>query len=422
MEPWVFAAGSTAIASGAIATNAVLWGRAMKRIRSWKRDRRELGERLDWPRAHVFVCLKGHLPRLEASVKALALQDYAGPFRVTYIVEQTDEVLPAILRLVVDSSLMDVKIVDKVTNSTFRCGQKNYNLLHGIEHADEFDASSEVYAFCDGDLVVSPTWLSEMIHPLARRASDVSTSFHFVESQEKALLGALHGMAETWQSLAALVCQGATWGGSMAIRRSLFWEIGLAEVWRETVVDDITMFRVLKSRRIRVTSVPQFLVVSRSEIRSYRGFVRWLGRQFFFVKIYSPFWYMLLGAQMMLNGAALGVGTFQLTTRLVSGSWPYGAGVGIGAIAASACVFASFYFSRFLIPDRPPIRAWFGAALLVNLASLLACADATLRRRKLTWSDFTYFLARDGRVAEIVKVQGPESPTPDEAVVERAIA
>jgi hypothetical protein len=68
-----------------------------------------------------------------------------------------------------------------------------------------------------------------------------------------------------------------------------------------------------------------------------------------------------------------------------------------------------------------------GAALLVNAASFLACADATLRRRKLTWSDFTYFLERDGRVARVVGSRlsgapltaGPASPQEEP---ERAIA
>jgi hypothetical protein len=281
--------------------------------------------------------------------------------------------------------------------------------------------SPEIYAFCDGDLVVSSSWLAEMVRPIATGRSEASTSFHFVAPREKAILGALHGMAETWQSLAALVCNGATWGGSMAIGRESFRRAGLAEVWRETVVDDLTMSRVMKARRVRVAPVPEFLVTSRSEITSYRDFVRWLGRQFFFVKIYSPVWYAMLGTQMLCNGLALGFAGAHVVLRVTTGAWPAGLGVAIVTGLAAAGVLASFYFSRHLLPERPPVRAWFGAALLVNAASLLACADATLRRRQLTWRDLTYRLGRDGRVADIVG-HGVAHAESLEAEAERAIA
>ncbi len=416
-----FALISSGIALGAVATNAVLWARAVRRIRTWRKDRGG-GRPPEWPSAHVFVCLKGSLPRLADSIRALDAQDYEGSVRTTFIVERSDPVFAEVTRLVAGSGRMDVVGVGRVTDSALRCAQKNFNLLSGISHCESFPEPPGVYAFCDGDLVVTSSWLSEMIRPIALGKSEVSTSFHFVESRDRAVLGALHGMAETWQSIAALLCRGATWGGSMAILRSVFQGARLADVWRETVVDDLTMFRVMKARRIRVAPVPQFLVTSKSEISSYRGFVRWLGRQFFFVKIYSPFWYGVLGAQMMLNGLAIGVACWHVSSRLALGEWPSGGMVGAGTMFAAAAVFASFYFSRFLLPERPPVRAWFGAALLVNAASLLACADATFRRRKLTWSDFTYFLTRDGRVARIVGNGIDPAAPADDPVPERAIA
>jgi hypothetical protein len=414
------AAASIVISAAALATNAILWLRAMRRIRTWSRGG-SVAPPQRWPFVHVFVCMKGELPRIAESVRALEHQDYPGDARITFIVERGDPSHAPIQRLVEGSARMDVKVVGRVTESGWRCAQKNHNLLRGIDHAESGDRPPEVYAFCDGDLVVSASWLSEMIRPIAAELSEASTSFHFVESRERAVLGALHGMAETWQSIAAVLCQGATWGGSMAIRRESFQRVGLADVWRETVVDDLTMFRVMKAGRVRVAPVPQFLVSSKSEITSYRAFVRWLGRQFFFVKIYSPFWYAVLGAQMLLNGAALGVVAAHVALRLATGSWPLGAGTAIAAALAAAGVLASFYFSRFLLPEKPPVRAWFGAALLVNGTSLLACADATLRRRKLTWSDFTYVLGRDGRVADVVG-GGLVVREADAVEAERAIA
>lgn len=393
------------VAATTLGLNAGLWIVAIQSFRSWSAWRKRRPEPLRWPAAHVFVCLKGHLPEIRGTALALDSQNYPGDFRVTFVTEEPaaggDEAAAALEAVLPETSRSDHVVAGRVTDADVRCAQKNFNLLAGIRHAEAGRAGIEVYAFCDGDLLPQPRWLREMVRPIASHDGDATTSLHYAIAADNPLLGALHGLVETLQSWAALVCRGATWGGSTAIRASVFASLDLAAVWSRTCVDDLSMSRALRQSRLRVVPVPQFLVSSRSEIGSYRGFVRWLGRQFFFVKVYLPSRWHLLWMKFTLDVIAIWFAVFHISHRVVRGEWASGASAGVAAVLAAAVVLGAFQFFRYVLPERPPFRPWLGATFLAHPAALLACADATLRRKRLAWRDLTYVLERDGYVVGI---------------------
>ncbi|MCA9753124.1 MAG: glycosyltransferase, partial [Gemmatimonadetes bacterium] len=352
------------------------------------------------------VCLKGDLPRLPETVAALRQQEYVGPYRVSFVTEATSEdgedAACQLAPLLVEGDHLEHVVSGRVVAAGERCAQKNWNLLQGMRTARERHGAPEVWAFCDGDLVVQSNWLAEMVRPIVAGESEASTTFHYLEPSGSRVLHALHGVAETCQSLASLVVRGAAWGGSMAIRADAFERLGLERVWRRTVVDDMTLSRVLANSRLRVAAVPRFLVNGRSEIDSWRGFVKWLGRQYFFVKVYLPTHYRILWTKTCLDVATIWLGTFHVAHRLWRGTWfqdPLAAAVAIGSAVAIVSGISLF---RYLLPARPPIHSWMGASLLAPGISLLACADSTLRRRKLQWRDLTYIVDRQGTVAHVV--------------------
>jgi cellulose synthase/poly-beta-1,6-N-acetylglucosamine synthase-like glycosyltransferase len=407
------------IAGLTLAFNVGFWVRTIRGYLSWRSLERYRTDPAVWPRARIFVCLKGEMPRLPETALALDRQDYPGEFGVTFVTEacaargdvaaaRLETLLPALRR-------SDHVVAGRVLDDGMRCAQKNYNLLAGIRHGEAEHGPLEIFAFCDGDLSVQPSWLRKMVRPLATGRAEASTSFHYIAPEGRRLLAALHGILEACQSLAALVCRGATWGGSMAIRAEVFHRHGLAEIWSRTVVDDMTLSRVLQRSRLRVTPIAQFLVSSRSEITSYRSFLAWLGRQFFFVKTYLPSLYRVLGVMMALNVATLWLGTFHAAYFVIHDTWPTGIWAAATSILTGAGATTTFFLFRYLIPERPSARAWFGASILVPGASLLACGHATLRRRRLTWRDLTYFLEGDGRVSR-VQLNGATPPEAGKAV------
>jgi cellulose synthase/poly-beta-1,6-N-acetylglucosamine synthase-like glycosyltransferase len=410
------------VALATLGLNASLWLVAIRSFRSWSAWRRRRREPARWPAAHVFVCLKGHLPEIRRTAAALDSQTYPGDYRVTFVTESStadgDVAASELQAVLPHTRRCDHAVAGRVVDAKVRCAQKNFNLLAGIRHAEASRERIEVYAFCDGDLLPQPGWLTEMVRPIASHDSDATTSLHYAIAADRPLLGALHGLVETLQSWAALVCRGATWGGSTAIRASVFASLDLAAIWSRTCVDDLSMSRALRKSRLRVVPVPQFLVSSRSEIGSYRGFVRWLGRQFFFVKVYLPSRWHLLWMKFTLDVIAIWFAAFHLSHRVLRGEWASGSAAGVAAVLAAAVVLGAFQFFRYVLPERPPFRPWLGATFLAHPAALLACADATLRRKRLAWSDLTYVLEGDGDVVGITGNGKPvEPPVVEEAVV-----
>ena len=414
-----------AVTAGTLASNVYFWWRVIGGYASWRRNLSKRPDPRSWPRAHVFVCLKGALPRLEETVRSLETQDYPGRYRITFITEESaeqgDEAASTLADILAGTTLCDHVVAGRVMDRDARCAQKNWNLLAGIRHAERAHGAVEVFAFCDGDLLVLPSWLREMTKPLATGAGDASTSFHCVDPAGRKVLAALHGMAETCQSMAAFVCHGATWGGSMAILSHVFRRHRMAEIWGRTVVDDMTLSRAMKGLRLTVVPVPRFLVSSRSEIDGYRTFVRWLARQFFFVRLYLPHMYRALWTKMGLDVATLWLAAYHLAHRIVHHTWPAGPLAGFAVSAVCASLLGSFLLFRYLLPDRPPARAWIPAAFLVPGAGLLACAQASFRRRRLTWRDLTYVVDRHGHVSRIERTAPLRAAgLPDPAVEEAA--
>ena len=415
------------IAALALAFHSYFWGRTLRGYLSWRRLLSRQPDPATWPRTHVFVCLKGVLPRLAETLRALDTQDYPGAYRVSFITEggaaDGDEAAGALGTLLEGLSRCDHVVAGRVLDHDARCAQKNWNLLGGIRHAEGSHGPVDVYAFCDGDLLVRPTWLREMVKPLATGAGDASTTFHCVEPDGRRVLAALHGIAETCQSMAALVCRGAAWGGSMAIAAKVFRRHRLEEIWGRTVVDDMTLSRLIQGSSLKVVPVPRFLVSSRSEIDGYRGFVRWLGRQFFFVRVYLPSLYRALGAKVVLDVAALWMAAYHVGHRFVHGVWPAGEAAGVAVTLVATSLLTTFWLFRFLLPERPSARAWIPASFLVPGASLLACASASLQRRRLTWRDLTYVVDRQGHVSHVERTcPAPLAPEPPAPLPEEAAA
>ena len=414
-----------AIAAIVLGFDLVFWTQVAREHRRWRHSVHRSPEPGAWPRVQVVVCLKGRLPRIAETVEALESQDYPGPFSVTFVTEagaeRGDPAAIDLGRALAGARRCDHVVAGRVLDTGDRRAQKNHNLLAGIASAESEPGSFDAYAFHDGDLVARPEWLREMIRPIALGVGEATTSFHDVCAPAGRITEALHVLAEASQSFAALVCRD-TWGGSMAIRVDTFRRCGLSELWGRTVVDDMAMSRALRKCRVRVATVPRFLVSSETAIPRYDHFVRWLGRQFFFVKVYLPSRWFLLWTRSALGATGLGLTAFHFTWLLLEGAWPAGALAGWASLAGSVGVFAATASSRFFLPGSQPLSTWIPANLLFPGTALLACADASLRRHRLTWSDLTYQLDKEGRVSVVTAARSRPDPEQPGPITEKAAA
>jgi hypothetical protein len=80
---------------------------------------------------------------------------------------------------------------------------------------------------------------------------------------------------------------GFAWGGSTAIRRENFDEIGVKERWQGALSDDYVLTSAVRERGQRIKFAPQCLVASRAET-PFTELLEFTTRQMRITRVYSP--------------------------------------------------------------------------------------------------------------------------------------
>ena len=279
------------------------------------------------------------------------------------------------------------------------CGQKNHNLLRAIAREG---GRSEVYVFCDSDVKPDRWWLRKLISPLADEDTPVATGFRWLAPSRGYLGELLHAMLNAY--LITLIANRnfkGVWGGSMAIRREAFEKLGVAERWRETVVDDMSLSQLLVENRVDRVYVPSCLAVSHEAIPSVRGTIDWFVRQIAYIRYYlKSFWVVALIAHslnlliILSSPILLIVGAFY--RPLLWGG------------------LAGFSFTVLMMLNSLLIKStgrggwrslpWFFFSPLVWSIGAF-CLWRTTFLRSLVWRDTIYHMDKGGRVLSVVRKQ-----------------
>jgi len=145
-------------------------------------------------------------------------------------------------------------------------GQKVHNLRKAVT---EIDARTEVIAFVDSDVRPHPDWLRSLVSPLGDNNVGATTGYRWFVPPGASVFGQLRSVwnASIASALGKRSEANFCWGGSTAIRRTVFEKLNVVESWRGSVSDDFTLTRVLQQAKLPVKFVPQCLIVSFDDCR-----------------------------------------------------------------------------------------------------------------------------------------------------------
>jgi len=277
-----------------ISTLAILQGlfglldgiRSARHIRTYR-------PRSQWrPRVVVICPCKGVDPEFRANIESILNQDYA-PLRVVFVVESDDD--PASKELLnMGASVLAAGI------STIR-GQKVHNLIHAVEHAA---GDAEVYVFCDSDARFPPNWISNLIAPLDREDIAVSTGYRWYTTE----FGTFPALLRSIWNASVVTALGPhsrnfAWGGSTAIRRSVFDRIGVRNAWDRAVSDDFAVTQTARAAGMRIVFVPECLIPSPGSC-SFSELLEFTTRQIIITRVYEPkIWRLAFVGQTIFNVA-----------------------------------------------------------------------------------------------------------------------
>ena len=247
------------------------------------------------PYAAIILPCKGLDPDFENGLRKLFTQDYgvsaqervnmgSPNFEIVFSVANiTDLAYPVIKKIISEYPSVKAKLI--VAGIDNKRAQKITNQLEALK---EISPEVEILVFVDSDVIAGPDFLTRLITPLQDITIGITTGYRFYLPATFNLPGALRSL---WNRVSAWELSGEkfafAWGGAMAIRRQVFNEARIVEVWDRSADDDLAMTVAVKSLGLLVNFVPQCLVVSHGDT-SWSEVIEWTNRQLILTKVYYP--------------------------------------------------------------------------------------------------------------------------------------
>lgn len=235
------------------------------------------------PRCSIIIPCKGIPKNFQKNISSFLTLDY-DPYEVIFTVQSRDDsAVPAIRKLM----RQDQRISLVVAGIATACSQKNHNMLAAIENAH----GPDVYVFADSDIQPEKNWLSDMVSPLSKPDITVATGFRWLYSAT----GRIGELTNAYQnavilvlfSIASFINNVGLWGGSMAIRKKDFDDLGVREYWAQTVVDDFSLSRLIRKNSKKSVMVSSCITPTDDALDSVKRSIVWFQRQVMFLKAYQ---------------------------------------------------------------------------------------------------------------------------------------
>lgn len=239
-------------------------------------------------RVRLFAPCKGLDVGFEANLRALFEQDHPN-FDLVFIVESaTDPAVDMIQQMM--SAYPQVPSHLVVAGEAHEGGQKVHNLREATRDIpDEVD----ILAFVDSDARPTSRWLTALVHRLDRTDTAATTGYRWFIPERTTVANCLLYSVNAF--LASLMGPGnhyLVWGGSWAIRRSVFDEIRLHDAWQGTLSDDLVASRTLHEAGYPVEFEPTCMVPSPMEHNAAQVF-EFLRRQYVIGRFYATKWWAI---------------------------------------------------------------------------------------------------------------------------------
>jgi len=239
-------------------------------------------------RAVLFIPCRGHDEGLEQNLRSLFLQDY-DDYEIRFVVESaTDPVCRVIRKIAAEFPERCTRIV--FAGQATDCGQKVHNLICATG-----DLPNDVtfLAFADSDARPRPEWLRTLVDRLYRPGIGARTGYRWFIPVRTTVPNLITASANA--SLGMLLGRGnpnILWGGSWAIRRDRFEQLGIRQAWHGKLNDDLVVTGVLRQANLEVDYEPNCAVASPLDL-SAAEMIEFGRRQYLQVRYYLPrCWYV----------------------------------------------------------------------------------------------------------------------------------
>jgi cellulose synthase/poly-beta-1,6-N-acetylglucosamine synthase-like glycosyltransferase len=302
-------------------------------------------------KAAIILCLRGGDPFLKECIRALVQQDYPD-YEVHIVVDSAEDPAWDIVTQTLGEVKTQVPVyVNPLKVKRETCSLKCSALLQAVSGlGDDIDA----IALIDADTIANPSWLQELISPLADPTVGITTGIRWY-----AAVGTQWGTLNRyiWNAFAivSMYFNQVPWGGTLGFRRDLIPDP--VALWGNALCEDVPLRDAATGKGLSWQCVPALLSVNQEEA-TYPAFVRWASRQLLLTRLYHPNWKQM-AFDIIFTPAITVLGMILFAIALLTQQFDVITHLGIG--------FTIFYICAGVIP--------------------MIAFDYSVRRVAATWGD-----------------------------------
>jgi hypothetical protein len=294
---------------------------------------------------------------------------------------------------------------------TSGCSQKLHNLLFAYR---QVPPEIEALVFADSDVCAGPEWLCQLIAPLRKPHIGLASGYRwFVPKRNNLASLALSAMNAKVFQLLGNTRFNLAWGGSMAVRKTDFQQLGVEAIWARSLSDDLSLSRAVRRAGMSTRFVPACVVASHITM-TWADLWEFARRQFIITRIYSPkmWWFGLVGTLLSVAGlwGGLVLAGWAIATRPTLWWVFFMVGAAFGACQVCRTVVRQELAARLLPKERSAMRAarwadWLGfwAWGILMLAVIIASAGG----RTIVWRGIRYRIKGPTKIEVLAQKSNP---------------
>jgi len=226
----------------------------------------------------IIVPCKGIGENLEENLKAICEQNYPS-YNVIFVLDsKEDPAYPIIDKITKITSNTSIEFSQKIDKTSGKISA----LISGIKKTKDID----IYVFADSDIKPHKEWLTYLVTYLSEDKIGATTGFRwFFPCNFKSSLISAWNMGSTVSLFLSLT--NFAWGGSTAIKKTVFEKLDIESKWRRGFSDDLILTEAVKKAGHKIKFLPQCIVESSPE-SDIKKFLKWATQQFTWVRWYYP--------------------------------------------------------------------------------------------------------------------------------------
>jgi ceramide glucosyltransferase len=221
-------------------------------------------------------------PGLERNLVALCEFNHQN-YEVFFVLASENDPAHSIVKRVAASSRVKAHIV--IAGKPENCSEKVNNLRVCIE---QLPPEFEVLVFADSDGRPGKSWLHHMVAPLTDSRIGATTTMRWFIPNNNGFPTAL---LASWNASVVTMLGGHSknfcWGGGTAIRRTIFEQLGMLDVWQHAFSDDYSLTEVIERSGRQIVFLPECLTPSYVQT-DFPGLLEFTNRQVKITRVYRP--------------------------------------------------------------------------------------------------------------------------------------